>query len=366
MSKEYTSLGLMSGTSMDGVDASIVQSDGEKNINIILDEYFEYPQEIYKNLVNLRSKINNDEDMKNFSSELLELEREITLFHAKSVKQILNQKNLNIDLIGFHGQTIYHESNKKISKQLGDGQLLSQLLKKNIVFNFRINDLLNGGEGAPLTPIYHKALAQKLNLKPVSFINLGGIINFTTITENGEIFAKDLGPGMCMIDNWIRNNSQKKYDYDGKTASSGITNELILNQYLENFYHFNKTKRSFDTSDFDISFARGLSLKEGAATITSITAEIINSYFFSNTKSNNKHKIILCGGGRKNNFLFEKIKKIKTDVKKIDNYGINGDFVESQAFAFLAIRSFLNLPISFPETTGCKEPTIGGKLIEFK
>ena len=366
MNKEYTSLGLMSGTSMDGVDASIVQSDGEKSINIILDKYFEYPQGIYSDLVNLRNKINNSEDLLIFSDKLSKLEREITLFHAKIVKEILDQKNYDVDLIGFHGQTILHDPSKKISKQLGDGKLLSQLLNKSVVYNFRSEDLSNGGDGAPLTPIYHKALEKKLKLKPVSFINLGGIINFTTIKEDGMMIAKDLCAGLCMIDKWIRNNSQKKYDPEGVIASSGIVNKVILNQYLEDFFYFNRSKRSFDTSDFDVLFARGLSLQDGAATITSITTSILNSYFFSNEKENNNHKLILCGGGRKNKYLCERIKNFEIKVKKIDEFGINGDFIESQAFAFLAIRSFLNLPISFPETTGCRTQTSGGKIIQIK
>lgn len=365
MNKEYTSLGLMSGTSMDGVDVSIVQSDGEKSINIILDKYFEYPQGIYSDLVNLRNKINNSKDLIILSKQLTELEREITLFHAKIVEEILNQKNCRIDLVGFHGQTILHDPGKNISKQLGDGKLLSQLLNKSVVYNFRLEDLSNGGDGAPLTPIYHKAIEKKLNLRPVSFINLGGIVNFTTIEEDGTLFAKDLCAGMCMIDQWIRNNSQKKYDPEGTIASSGTVSKIILNQYLEDFYYFNKSKRSFDTSDFDISFARGLSLEDGAATITSITANILNSYFFSNDKINNKHKLILCGGGRKNKFLCERIRNFGDEVKNIDQFDIDGDFIESQAFAFLAIRSFLELPISFPSTTGCKQPTTGGEIIKF-
>ena len=366
MSKEYISLGLMSGTSMDGVDASIVQSDGEKNNKLIKDKYFEYPQDIYANLVKFRDKINNADDLKKFSNELKQLEREITVFHAKAVKKLLERSNLNIDLIGFHGQTIFHNANKKISKQLGDGYLLSQLVNKDVVYNFRQNDLNNGGEGAPLTPVYHQVLEKKFKLKPVSFLNLGGILNRTTIRGDDELFAKDEWAGMCMIDKWIRSNSEKKYDVNGEIAKSGKVNEFILNQYLDDFYHTHSSKRSYDTNDFDISFARGLSLQDGAATITSITISIIYSLFLTNEKKNTKEKMILCGGGRKNKFLLEKIKNFKKDVKVIDDYGVDGDFVESQAFAYLAIRSYLGLPISFPETTGCKKPSSGGKIIKFK
>ncbi len=364
MTKEYISLGLMSGTSMDGVDASIIQSDGETKHKVILDKYFEYPQRIYKNLTDLRDKINESKDLKKFLKEIKELEREITLFHSESVNQIIKETEINIDMIGFHGQTIFHKPEEQISKQLGDGNLLSQLIRKDVVYNFRENDLKNGGEGAPLTPIYHKILQKKFNTKPVTFINIGGIINRTTVDTNGNLSAKDEGPGMCLIDKWIRNNTKKKYDENGNIAKSGKVNKVILEQYYNNFETSNFKKKSYDINDFDISFIRGLSLEDGAATLTSITTNVINS-LFSENKLILDEKIILCGGGRKNKFLIHELKKNNNNIKIIDDYGVNGDFVESQAFAYLAIRCHLNLPISFPETTGCLKACTGGEIIKF-
>ena len=359
MNKEYTSLGLMSGTSMDGVDVSIIQSDGESKSRVMIDEYFEYSQDIYQDLIIIREKINSSNDLKKYHSELNKLEREITLFHSQAIDKMLQKSNINIDIIGFHGQTIFHNSSEKISQQLGNGELLAQQTKKKVVYNFRKNDLQNGGEGAPLTPVYHQILEKKLNIKPVSFINIGGILNRTIIKNNGELSAKDEGPGMCLIDKWIRINSKNKYDENGDIARSGKLNKIIFDQYIDNF-DSNFKKKSYDINDFDISFIRGLSLEDGAATLTYITSHIINSLFL-----NNKEKIILCGGGRKNKFLVELIKNVNKEVKPIDDYGINGDFVESQAFAYLAIRSYLNLPISFPNTTGCKKSCSGGKIIKF-
>ena len=195
---------------MDGVDASIIQSDGETKYKVIIDQYFEYPQGIYKDLIKLRDKIENSEDLKKFSKEIVEIEKEITLFHAKVSVEIIKKSKVNIDFIGFHGQTIFHNAKEKISKQLGDGKLLSNLTNKTVVYNFRQNDLKNGGEGAPLTPVFHQMLEKKFNIKPVSFINMGGILNRTTIWDDGELSAKDEGPGMCLIDKWIRTNSKKK------------------------------------------------------------------------------------------------------------------------------------------------------------
>ena len=158
MSKSYCSLGLMSGTSADGVDASIIQSDGDTEYKVILDKYFKYDQNIYENIHNLKEKVNDKEDLKNLSKSIKALEKEITLFHAKAVKEVIKKYKTYIDFIGFHGQTIFHNAKEKISHQLGDGKLLSDLTKKTVVYNFRQNDLKNGGHGAPLTPIFHNLL----------------------------------------------------------------------------------------------------------------------------------------------------------------------------------------------------------------
>jgi len=364
MSKSYYSLGLMSGTSMDGVDASIIQSDGEEKYKVILDKYFEYPQNIFKDLTKLRDKIKYLKDLRKFSKEIKDIERKITLFHAKAVNKILNKTKVEINFIGFHGQTIYHNAKKKISKQLGDGKLLSNLTKKTVVYNFRENDLKNSGEGAPLTPIFHKMLQKKFNIKPVSFFNIGGIINCTTIWEDEVLTARDLGPGMCLIDKWIRTKSKKKYDRNGDIAKSGKVNKIILDKYWSFFQSSDPDRTSYDINDFDISLANGLSLKDGAATLTLNTANHFISHFKTNAASKklSKEKIILCGGGRKNKFLVGIIKSYNKNVKLIDDYGIDGDFVESQAFAYLAIRSYLELPISFPSTTGVKKPCSGGDI----
>jgi len=383
MSKSYYSLGLMSGTSMDGVDASVIQTDGKSKYKAILDKYFEYPQAIYKQLTKLRDKIKNSSDLKKFSKEIKNVEKEITLFHVKAVNQILKKTKTNIDFIGFHGQTIYHNAKEKVSKQLGDGKLLSKITKKTVIYDFRQNDLKNGGEGAPLTPIFHKMLAKKFNVKPVSFFNIGGILNRTTIWEDGGLAAKDIGPGMCLVDKWIRINSKKKYDKNGDIAKSGKINDQVLNKYvdlpiLDKYKLGSHGTSSFDINDFDISIAKNLSFKDGVATLTFFTANFFRAHFETNAhfKDLSKEKTILCGGGRKNKFLinlirsynktsFKNSKYQSQNIKRIDDYGVDGDFVESQAFAYLAIRSYLKLPISFPETTGCLKACTGGEIIRF-
>jgi anhydro-N-acetylmuramic acid kinase len=359
MSKEYTSLGLMSGTSGDGVDASVIKSDGKTKYKLILDKYFKYSQEISNDIYKSREKVNNSKDLQKTSKELEFLEKKITLFHAQVAENII--KETKVDLVGFHGQTIFHNSKEKISKQLGDGKLLSTLLKKNVIYKFRQNDLENNGEGAPLTPIFHKLIVDqnKINL-PVTILNLGGIANITSVNVEKDMSSSDIGPGNCLIDQWIKINSKRNYDENGNIAESGKVNKIILDQALDNFYNKSISQnKSYDVKDFDLSFVRGLSLEDGAATLTEYTSQILSNKLLNNI-------IFLCGGGRKNKFLVKSIqKKINGQIKIIDDLGIDGDFVESQAFAYLSIRSYLKLPISFPETTGCLKACTGGEIIRF-
>tara|TARA_B100000427_G_scaffold174404_1_gene144922 strand:+ start:206 stop:1294 length:1089 start_codon:yes stop_codon:yes gene_type:complete len=360
MNKSYCSLGLMSGTSSDGVDASIIKSDGKDEYNVISDNYFSYTKEITQNIHNLREKIYKLQDLINYSKEIVKLENDITIFHANVVEELSKNHTENIDFIGFHGHTIFHNSLAKKTKQLGDGVLLSKITKKKVVFNFRENDLNNGGEGAPLAPIFHKLLIKKNNIRvPAAILNIGGIANITSIKKNLEMFSMDIGPGNCLIDKWIRLNTDKNFDENGNLARSGKIDKFILEQSLDSFYNNNiSTKKSFDINDFDLFFLRGLNLENGAATITEFTAEILSKKILDDN-------IYVCGGGRKNKFLIELIeKKIKNRVKLIDIFKIDGDFIESQAFAYLAIRSYLKLPISFPQTTGCKIPCSGGDIVK--
>ena len=235
MSKFYCSLGLMSGTSADGVDASIIQSNGDVEYKLILDKYFNYSDKIYQNIHNLKDEIHDSKDLENLAKKIQPLEKEITIFHANVVDKIIKESKSNIDFVGFHGQTIFHNAKEKISKQLGDGKLLSKLTKKTVVYNFRQNDLQNGGHGAPLTPIFHKLLKAKFKITDVTFLNIGGIANVTTVLDNNEISGTDIGPGMCLIDKWVREKSKKNYDENGAVARSGMVNKISLNKLLENF-----------------------------------------------------------------------------------------------------------------------------------
>ena len=362
MEKNLSALGFMSGTSGDGVDTSVISSDGKNFINVKYNRFDPYPKNLRDKIYIVKERISEMQDLLKYSSEINELETELTDFHIDIA--IRTSKEVNYDLIGFHGHTIYHNTDEKISKQIGLGTNLSKFTNKTVVYNFRQNDINNGGEGAPLSPIYHLALIKSLFSKdrvkiPISILNIGGIANITEIEKDFKISSRDIGPGNCLIDKWIRKNSNKFFDENGNFAEKGKTDKFIFDQYLENYYYSKiSTKRSLDTNDFDITFAKGLSLENGTTTITNLTSELLS-------KKIGVNDIYICGGGRKNKFLINSLKKkISNKIYLIDDLNIDGDFIESQAFAFLAIRSYLGLPISFPSTTNCKAPSLGGTIIK--
>ena len=259
----------MTGTSMDGVDLSIIKSDGNTEFTSIFNDYYEFNDSFRDRLINIRDKIFTKNDLEKYSLEIDNLEREFTLFHGELINNCLNKNNYEIDIIGFHGQKILHDSREKISKQIGDGKLLSQIIKKIVVNNFREKDLINGGQGAPLTPIFHKLISKYIFEKfkvsfPINIINIGGITNLTQVNDfkinEKNLHAYDIGPGNSLIDKCVRKNSSKKFDLNGNIAKIGKINDLILNQAIDNF-DYNTYEQSLDVKDFDLSFAKGLTLE---------------------------------------------------------------------------------------------------------
>ncbi len=376
--KIFTTLGLMSGTSMDGVDLSLIKSDGYNFIEHIYDKYYEFGDELRRELIILRDDLRNTDDLKKNATIIQKIEKKFTLFNAKIVNELVSEKKISPDLIGFHGQTVFHQAKNKISKQIGDGHLLSQLTKCLVINKFRQKDLDNNGQGAPLTPIFHYLISKKINKDfdlsfPISIINIGGITNVTLVSDSKilekDISAYDIAPGNCLIDEWIRKNSNKKFDNNGTISLSGKVNELILNQSKDNF-EIKSIEESLDTKNFDITFVKGLSLEDGCATLTEFTAHLISNGLKKIDKINNlkTKNFLICGGGRKNKALIDKVYQYlnnkELNFKNIDDFNFNGDFVESQAFAYLAVRSFLKLPISFPNTTRCTNPCSGGVIIK--
>ena len=374
MNKIYTALGTMSGTSLDGIDFSIIETDGEDYLNIIDSEYLGFSNNLKDRISNLKLKIKSTDECRAIikSKEYKELSREITLLHYEGIQTIITHVHkIPIHVVGFHGITLWHKPEDKFTHQLGDPLLLkkefnkhSHLKKSSLIFDFRKNDILNGGQGAPLTPLYHRAIMKHLKiLDPRLIVNIGGIINVTYLNR-GNIFSTDIGPGNCLIDKWIKKNFNKNFDKDGKISLEGRVNKIIANNFLNRLSIFKKKNISYDTSDFDLSEFKKLSPKNGAATLSYISAKTILNY----AKNLDVKIIILCGGGRYNQAILNILKNDKFIIISIDelDFGIGGqgDFIESQAFAYLAIRSYLNLPISFPETTGVREPCNGGTIVK--
>ena len=375
MNKIYTALGTMSGTSLDGIDFSIIETDGEDYLNIISSEYLEFSNNLKDRISNFKLKIKSTDECRAIikSKEYKELSREITLLHYEGIQTIITHVHkIPIHVVGFHGITLWHKPEDKFTHQLGDPLLLkkkfnkhSHLKKSSLIFDFRKNDILNGGQGAPLTPLYHRAIMKHLKIvDPRLIVNIGGIINVTYLNR-GNIFSTDIGPGNCLIDKWIKKNFNKNFDKDGKISLEGRVNKIIANNFLNRLSIFKKQKNvSYDTSDFDLSEFKKLSPKNGATTLSYISAKTILNY----AKNLDVKIIILCGGGRHNQAILNILKDDKFKIISIDelDFGIGrqGDFIESQAFAYLAIRSYLNLPISFPETTGVREPCNGGTIVK--
>ena len=353
-------IGLMSGTSMDGIDISHVNTNGI-DLNNIKNSFYEFSKSEKKKLNEIL--IHQNKVIKN--NKLFEVSNKfVTDLHIKSLKKINNISN--IDLIGFHGQTIHHDPLNKISIQLGDPYLLSKTLKKNVVHSFRSLDIQSGGEGAPIVPIYHKLLIEKFGFKlPSCFINIGGILNLT-YWDGQNLIGFDLGPGNCLMDDFIKSVSNKSFDNNGLIASKGeIDNEFVQDVLNDKFFK-KKPPKSLDRSYFNSYLVDILSKnykKEDAmATLSKITQKSITNslkYLPKKIKS-----LYLCGGGSKNKFLVSEIQKKLGNIIITDKiFGVEPNFIESEMIAYLAARSFYNYPITFPKTTGVKVPLSGGEIV---
>ena len=375
MNKNFYSLGLMSGTSMDGIDMSIIRSDGEQFIELIDNMYLKYEDQLKAKLIKTISLCSSKEYFSKMQDKFNELEKEITHCHLKACKLIVSKnKDINIDLIGFHGQTVIHKPKDGYSIQIGDAQLLSNFTNKIVISNFREKDILNGGQGAPLSSIYHQLILNTIkSILPSAVINIGGISNITYVDKFNKMISFDIGPGNCLIDQWVRNKTGKEFDKDGILAKSGQINQNILNKFLSCPYYKKKFPKSLDIKDFNLKDLNDLSFEDGCATLSMLTVKSIGAAL--NNFKNQPNLVLLTGGGRKNRYIFDNIKKeFGNSIMLIDDFnlrgdfstGLNGDFIESQAFAYLAIRSYLKKFITFPNTTGVSKPCLGGLVYKVK
>ena len=352
--RNYISLGIMTGTSLDGLDISIIKSDGKENITF-------YGGKTYPFQTNLREKLRSVLGSRKMDEKIKIVESIYTDFVIEKIQNFLNKKKKKIDIIGFHGQTITHDPKNKFTWQLGDGQKISNYFETKVVNNFRINDINNGGQGAPLTPIFHKLLKNKYRLSNVAFINLGGISNITFIIDD-NLLAYDCSPCCSILNDFIKNKINKEYDKNGLNASKGKANMKIVQQVIKKKFFSSNSPKSLDTYDIKIKDVDKLDIFDGLATLNEFISEAIS---LSINKFKYKlDKIILLGGGRKNKDLINRIqKKVKVKIFLSEEIGVDGDLIESYAFGYLAIRSLNKDIISFPSTTGVIRPVTGGDII---
>ena len=338
---------------MDGIDVAYLESNGQTLQALGGHRTVTYTDVF---LESLRSLIAGEGPRK-------AVEEDLTRLHAVAVETFLREENISpsdVDLVGFHGHTIAHDPSQGLTDQIGDGQFLADLLGLPVVNDLRLNDVAQGGQGAPLAPVFHAALF-KDEPKPLAVLNIGGVANVTWIgEEEDQLIAFDTGPGNALIDDWIGAHGAGRYDEGGRIAASGSVDTGILGGLMSAGYFNVLPPKSLDRNDFGTAKLEGLSLEDGAATLSAFTVDSISraaAHFPASVA-----RWIVCGGGRHNEHLMDMLAgRVSGDVLSADDLGWNGDAIEAQAFAYMAIRSDLGLPISFPGTTGAPAPLTGGQ-----
>lgn len=379
MGKTRRALGLMSGTSMDGIDVAMIETDGEIVGKRGPAMAFPYPDDtrarVKAALVEARGMRSRFER----PGTLAALETELTELNAAAINAFRRTHGISradIDVVGFHGQTVLHvpplshiETTDKglpyeprepgFTVQLGDGRLLAELTSLPVVYDLRADDMDAGGQGAPLVPVYHRALAAGLPDRPVAIVNVGGVANVTYIGADGELVAFDTGPGNALIDDWMMRHTGRPLDADGEMAARGRVNEDVARFYLSHTYFGMLPPKSLDRSAFMPDTVEWMSVEDGAATLTAFSAWAI-----ARAREHMKEEPalwIIAGGGRRNATLMRMIaERVEGAVVPAEAVGFAGDSLEAEAWAFLAVRSLERLPITFPGTTGVPAPLTGG------
>lgn len=361
MTSSLLSLGLMSGTSLDGVDAALIRTDGERVEDYGSSLTRPYPEALRRRL----------REILGGQGPVAAVEREMTLFHAEVVEVLLRESDTpraDVSVIGFHGHTILHRPERRRTWQIGDGALLAERSGIAVVNDFRSDDVAAGGQGAPLTPVYHAALAGDL-VRPLAVLNLGGVGNVTWIGEDGigedgNLLAFDTGPGNALIDDWALRHSGQPVDLNGALAARGRVDAAALAAFRAHPYFARRPPKSLDRDDFAKTAAAlvgALSAEDGAATLSAFTVaavDLAQAYFPAPPR-----RWLVCGGGRHNPVLMDGLRRcLVAPVDPADAVGWDGDALEAQAFAFLAVRSLKGLPLTWPGTTGVARPLGGGRL----
>jgi anhydro-N-acetylmuramic acid kinase len=357
MSKIFKAIGLMSGTSLDGVDAALIETDGDTPL--ARGPVLTIP---YEPEFRARLKAVLGAEVK--TEEIAALERDLTDRHVVAVRDILTRagaRSSDIDVVGFHGQTINHRPDLGWTWQLGLGERLAAAIGIDTVFDLRGADVAAGGQGAPLAPVYHRALARGEPM-PLAVLNMGGVANVTLLRDaDADPIAFDTGPASAMLDDWIARHGADAMDRDGRFSGAGAVNEAALAVLLDHPYFAAPFPKSLDRDAFDPAPVAGLGLEDGAATLAAFTIESValglEALDIAPTR------LLVTGGGRRNPTLMTGLeRRLGLPVAPVEAAGWDGDALEAQAFAFMAVRHLLGRPITFPGTTGVAAPMTGGRL----
>ncbi|MGE7370952.1 anhydro-N-acetylmuramic acid kinase [Neorhizobium sp. NPDC001467] len=368
MTEMKTAIGLMSGTSMDGIDVALLRTDGENRVERGPSYYVPYDphlRERWKAALEVAKAITERTQR---PGDLGMTERVLTLCHAAAVKSFLARNSLRpaeIDLIGFHGQTVLHRPDEGLTVQIGDGPLLARETGIDVVYDMRANDMTFGGQGAPLVPVYHAALSENLPadcVAPVVFVNIGGISNLTFVGRDGMLSAFDSGPGNMLIDQWVEAHGGGSYDKGGRIAATGMVVPALADRYLASPFFSANVRRSLDRGDFLPPALGEVSLADGARTLTHVTAAaILKSASFLPEQPKT---YVVCGGGRLNDVIMREFADLAAKqgatVIAAEQAGFDGGSMEAEAWAYLAVRAVRGLPLTFPGTTGVAKPVSGG------
>ncbi|MAL08393.1 MAG: anhydro-N-acetylmuramic acid kinase [Maricaulis sp.] len=364
----YRAIGLMSGTSLDGVDAALIETDGEADIVFgpgVEQAYTAKERAILQTAVDaaLQWQFSGD-DPEAFANA----DHVLVDAHAHAVQRLLRDHELHpddIDLIGFHGQTVLHRAPKDgqpgATRQLGDGEALARRLGIDVVYDFRTADVEAGGQGAPLAPLYHAALVERDGLDlPLAVLNLGGVANVTWLTADAPPVAFDTGPASGLLDAWCERHTGDGMDRNGQLARAGSVDTKALAALMDHAFFAKTPPKSLDRWDFSLKPVEGLSPADGAATLTAFTAKSVGDAIQS---MGAPRQLLATGGGRKNPAMMAAIAQaIGCPVEPVEAVGWDGDLMEAQAFAWLAVRSMRGVPLSIPTTTGVPEPMTGGEI----
>jgi anhydro-N-acetylmuramic acid kinase len=355
--KIFHAIGLMSGTSLDGIDAALIATDGQRLVKPLGFVTVPYRADFRQRMRVCFGLMNGVDDAHVAATEV-----ELTQMHASAVALLLQRVRravATIDFIGFHGQTIWHKPHERRTCQIGDGGLLAKLTHIAVVNDFRSADVAAGGQGAPLVPLYHAARASTMP-RPLAVLNIGGVANITWL-EREIITAFDTGPGNALLDDWMLRHTGVPYDADGKMAAQGAVDWLVVNAALERDYFQRAAPKSLDRNEFSNLNLDHLSVADGAATLAMLTVATIARGFQLLGKK--PLLLLVTGGGRHHPLIMRWLgEMVGCAVQPVESVGWNGDALEAEAFAYLAARHVLNLPLSLPTTTGVPEPMTGGRM----